>query len=75
MRQVLSISMPTTDIRQMKAIAKKRGYDSVSLYVKQLFKADEDLISEAELLQSVKTARREYRIGKAVRARSLADLV
>ena len=75
MRQVLSLSMPAVDVRQMKVLAKKRGYGSVSLYVKQLFKADENLISETELLQSTRSDRREYCSGKAIKVNSLADLV
>lgn len=75
MRQVLSLSLPATDVQHMKTIAKKRGYDSVSSYVKFLFKEDENLISEVELLRSVRAARKEYRAGKSVKAKSLADLV
>ncbi|TSC84356.1 MAG: Uncharacterized protein G01um101413_651 [Parcubacteria group bacterium Gr01-1014_13] len=75
MRQVLSLSLPITDVRQIKTFAKKRGYSSVSSYVKYLLKADEDLISETELLKTVKHARKEYRAGKSIKAKSLADLV
>lgn len=75
MRQVLSLSLPTTDVRQIKNFAKKRGYSSVSSYVKYLLKADDDLISETELLKTVKHARKEYRAGKSIKAKSLADLV
>lgn len=75
MRQVLSVSLPTADARQIKTLAKKRGYASVSSYVKHLFKADEDLISETELLKTLSHARKEYRAGKSIKAKSLADLV
>ena len=75
MRQVISVSLPMADVRQMKSLAKKRGYNSVSSYVKYLFKADEDLISEIELLKTVRAARKEYLNGKAIQAKSMADLV
>ena len=75
MRQVLSLSMPTADVRQIKNFAKKRGYSSVSSYVKYLLKVDEDLISETELLKMAREARKEYRAGKSIKAKSLADLV
>ncbi len=75
MRQVLSLSLPSADIRQIKNFASKRGYASVSAYIKDLFKADEDLITESELLKTAAAARREYQAGKSIRAASLADLV
>ncbi len=75
MRQVLSLSLPATDVRQIKKIATKRGYSSVSSYIKFLFKSDEDLISETELLKNASHARKEYRASKSIKAKSLADLV
>ncbi len=75
MRQVLSLSLPATDVRQIKSLAEKRGYPSVSSYVKYLFQSDKDLISETELLKSVRAARKEYRQGRSVQAKSMADLV
>ncbi len=75
MRQVLSVSLPATDIRQIKKIAQKRGYNSVSSYIKYLFKENSDLISEAELLKTVRAARKEYHTGKSIKAKSLADLL
>ncbi|MBI5729072.1 MAG: hypothetical protein HY983_02435 [Candidatus Magasanikbacteria bacterium] len=75
MRQVVSLSLPAADARQMKNLTKKRGFGSVSSYIKHLFKEDADSVSEAELLKTVRAARREYRAGKSIKARSLADLV
>lgn len=75
MRQVLSISLPATDVKQIKLLTIKRGYNSVSSYIKYLFKEDSDLISESELLKTVHEARKEYHAGKSIKARSLADLV
>lgn len=75
MRQVLSLSLPATDVRQIKKFAQKRGYQSVSSYMSHLFKADEDLISEMELLKTARAARKEYRTGRSLKAKSLLDLV
>ena len=75
MRQVLSLSLPANTVRQIKNSAKKRGYSSLSAYVKYLFKADEDLISESALLKRAREARKEYRAGKSIKANSLAELV
>jgi len=71
----MSLSLPAVDAREMKQIAKKRGYASVSSYVKYLFQTDKDSISEAELLKNVCEARNEYRAGKSIKAKSLADLI
>jgi Arc/MetJ-type ribon-helix-helix transcriptional regulator len=75
MRQVLSLSLPATDVKQIKQLTKKRGYSSVSSYIKYLCQEDSDLISEAELFKSARIARAEYRTGKAIKAQSLADLI
>lgn len=75
MRQVLSLSLPAVDARAIKSVAKKRGFLSVSSYIKNLFLADKDLISEVELLEAARGARQEYRLGKSIKAASLADLV
>jgi Arc/MetJ-type ribon-helix-helix transcriptional regulator len=75
MRQILSLSLPEQTTKELKKIAKQRGFDSVSSYVKYLFYLDKDLISETELLSSIKSARKEYKEGKIIKAKSLAELV
>lgn len=75
MRHVLSLSLPEQATQQIKTLSKKRGFSSVSSYIKYLVDLDKDLISSTELLESVKEARREYREGKTIKAKSLADLV
>ncbi len=75
MRKVLSLSMPAAEAVLLKKVAKKRGYNSLGLYVKFLFQADRDLISETELLKSARDARKEYRAGKSIKANSLSDLL
>lgn len=75
MRQVLSLSLPEQVTKELKKNAKQRGFESVSGYVKYLFYLDKDLISEIELLSSVRSARKEYKEGKAVKAKSLAKFI
>lgn len=75
MRQVISLSFPEKTVKKIKSLSKKRGFKSVSGYVKQLIEFDEDLISEKELLESVKQARKEYSKGQTIKAKSMADLL
>jgi len=75
MRQVVCLSLPADEVRQMRATVKKRGYRSVSAYVKHLFRADQDLISEAEILKAVREAHKEYQQGRLIKADSIADLL
>ncbi len=56
MRQVLSISLPGAVIKTIKAKTKKRGFKSVSEYMKFLIKEDDGWISEEQLLEDRKIA-------------------
>lgn len=67
--------MPAAEAVLLKKVAKKRGYRSLGSYVKFLFQADRDLISETELLKSARDARKEYHAGRSIKAKSLADLI
>jgi len=75
MRKVLSISVTDVLERDIKQKTKKRGFDSVSDYIKNLVVADEDLISEEELLEDIRRGEEDYKKGKVIRADSIADLV
>jgi hypothetical protein len=75
MRQVLSLSLPEQITKEIKISSKQRGFSSVSGYVKYLFELDKNLISEKELLSSIKEARKEYQSGKTIKAKSIADLL
>lgn len=75
MRKVLSLSLPLKVSAEIKFLAKKRGFVSVSGYVQNLIEMDKDLISEKSLLKSIKQARQEYKTGRTIKAKSLADLV
>lgn len=75
MRQVLSISLPSQTMATIKQKTQKRGFESVSEYIKHLLALDEDLVSEKELLETVKQARAEYKTGKFIKAGSISDLL
>ncbi|HKK54453.1 MAG TPA: hypothetical protein VJ926_02960 [Patescibacteria group bacterium] len=75
MRQVLSLSLPKQSSEKIKKLSKKRGFKSVSEYIKYLIDLDSNLISDAELLKSVKTAHQEYKTGNTIKANSIADLI
>jgi hypothetical protein len=75
MRQVLSLSLPEKITKEIKNSSKQRGFSSVSGYIKYLFELDQNLISENELLNSVKEAREEYKQGKTVKAGSITDVL
>lgn len=75
MRQVLSLSFPPQTTTKIKQLAKKRGFESVSGYIQHLIILDRELISEERLWKSVKQARQEYKAGKTVKAKSIAELI
>jgi len=75
MRQVLSVSFPPKEIRYIKNISKKRGFESVSSYIKHLVKEDKDLISEEEILEATREAEEEYENGTIIKANSMEELL
>lgn len=75
MREVLSLSLSAQTVREVKSRAKKRGFASVSDYLRQLIKRDENLISAEELLSFAREAEEEYKTGRTIKANSLADLL
>jgi Arc/MetJ-type ribon-helix-helix transcriptional regulator len=75
MRQILSLSLPQKDSRDIKALSRQRGFNSLSGYIKYLIDLDRELISEKELLKSVNEARKEYKTGKTIKAKSMSELL
>jgi hypothetical protein len=75
MRQVINLSLPAEDTKAVKALAQERGFDSVSGYIQYLIEQDKDLISAEELLQLTQEANRDYKNGKAITVKSMADLL
>ncbi len=74
MHKALSISISDELEKEIKRKTKKRGFNSVSDYIKNLLLIDDDLISEEELLEISKKAREDFRKGDAIKAKSLTDL-
>ncbi|MCK9446329.1 hypothetical protein M0Q50_05500 [bacterium] len=74
MRKVLSISITDTLEKEIKRKTKLRGFSSVSDYIKNLLVIDDELISEEELLEDIKSGEKDYKEGKVIKAKSLADL-
>lgn len=75
MRKVLSISVTDVLERDIKRKTKKRGFDSVSDYIKNLVVADEDLISEEELLEDIRKGEEDYKKGNVIRGKRLSDFI
>jgi len=75
MRKVLSISVTDVLERDIKQKTKKRGFNSVSDYIKNLVVADEDLISEEELLEDIRRGEEDYKKGNVVRGKRLSDFI
>lgn len=75
MRQVLSLSLPEQITKEIKSLSQKRGFASVSDYIRQLIESDKNLISVDELLIMAKEAEEEYKTGRTIKANSLADLL
>lgn len=75
MRQVLSISLPSETIQLIKTRVAKRGFNSISSYIKRLLFEDDDLISADELLDSAKQATYDYKHGKLKKLNSISDLL
>lgn len=75
MRQILSLSLPEQQSKEIKVLSKKRGFASVSGYIQHLVHLDKDIISELALLDSIKKARKEYKDGKTTTANSMADFL
>jgi metal-responsive CopG/Arc/MetJ family transcriptional regulator len=75
MRQVISLSFAENIAKEVKILSKKRGYFSVSKYIQGLVEIDKEIISEQELSNSIKQSRQEYKNGKAITAKSMAELV
>lgn len=75
MRQILSVSIPRARMNGLKQRAKLRGHRSMSAYIQFLLEEDLNLIPDAELIKTIRDARKEYRLGKSVRAVSMRELL
>lgn len=76
MRTTISIAVNPHEAMKTRQLALKRGFASVSDYIRFLLTSDDvDLISEAELLRRAKQAESLHRSGRLIRARSMAALL
>jgi hypothetical protein len=75
MREILTLSMPGKTKKLIRKRAKANGFKSVSAYIQCLVTQEDDLISEEELLKTVRQAQKEYKEGKAIEADSLRDFL
>jgi Arc/MetJ-type ribon-helix-helix transcriptional regulator len=75
MRQILSLSLPQKDSKDIKSLSRQRGFNSLSGYIKYLIDLDRELISEKKLLKSINEARKEYKSGKTIKAKSMSELL
>ncbi len=76
MRTTISLSVTPQVAIKTRRLARKRGFPSVSEYVRFLISADDEVfISEDELLQRSREAHRLHKSGKLIQANSLKDLL
>jgi len=75
MRNILTLSLSNELKESAQKMAKKRGYSTVSGYVRFLLTEDKDVITDDELWREIQIARREYKQGKTIKAKSLRDLL
>lgn len=76
MRTTISLSISPAEVKKTKTLARKRGFMTVSDYLRFLLSQDDaDLISETEILRRGQESEKLYRQGKLIKAKSLADLV
>ena len=76
MRTTISIPVSPQVAIKTRRLARKRGFPSVSEYVRFLLETDEeDLISVKEVLRISKEAHRLHKAGKLLEIQSLKDLL
>jgi Arc/MetJ-type ribon-helix-helix transcriptional regulator len=75
MREILSLSLPAEMAKEIKITAKKRGFASVSEYLKKLVQMDKDMITADQLLVMAEKAEKDYKAGRTIKAASMADLL
>lgn len=75
MRKVISFSLDAKTINKVKKQSRQFGFANVSQYVRHLVAGYDDIITEDELVKMARSAEKEYREGKTIKANSLADLL
>ena len=75
MRDIITISLPVKTRYAIKQRFKKRGFRSMSAYMRYLLDQDADAISQDELLVIAKEADRDYKKGLLKKRSSLRELL
>ncbi len=75
MRNIVSISLQNRQLNKIKESAKKRGFGTVSSYIKFLVEEDSDLISAKDLRKIADKAQQDYNAGRVIKAKSINDLL
>ena len=77
MNTTISLVIDKKDAAAIKKTAKIRGYASASEYIRSVIKADQDeeLISAEEIVKISRQAKKLYKTGGLIRAKSLAELL
>jgi len=75
MRNILTLSLSDELKESAQKMAKKRKFGTVSEYIRFLLREDKDVITDEELWEDVQAARRDYREGKTIKAKSLRELL
>jgi hypothetical protein len=73
MRKALNIIITDDLEKRIKKTAKQRGFSSVGDYIKMLILENSDLVSEEELMEVSKSARKDFKNGKLIKEKSLDD--
>lgn len=74
MRSVLSISLPAEKKKEIEGRAKMADL-TVSSYIIRVVELEKNLIPEDELVQIMKKAERDHKLGKTKKLKSLSDLM
>lgn len=76
MNTTISVSLPRQDAQRTRKLAMKRGFESVSAYLRFLLSEDDEIfITKEELIRVSKDADMLHKKGKLIQAKSLADFM
>lgn len=75
MRQIISISLPKQTAQYVKQQMQRSGFRSQSEYFRHLIDLEAGMISEDDVLNYAKNAKRAHQAGNTTKLSSLADLM
>ena len=74
MRSIITLSLPSKLLPELKRRVKRFGFGSVSEYIRTLLELDNELISESALVEMARQAKRDYAAGRLKKYTSLSQL-